>query len=373
LRRSSDPVSRKWTYVILSGILMPLLGGVVTNMVLPMMGTTQTPQMAVPLTALNSMIIGLGMLRYRLFIISPEQTARTVVDTMTEGLFLADPSGAISFVNPSVTKMLDRDATALRGIDLTLIIQPAHELELALRRALQGETVSGEGSVTGPAGKRVPVEYTLRAVRRGPALEPQGIVCVVRDVGPLKALINQLEDTSKMLETQAVTDVLTGVRNRRYMDARLAEELATAQRHRVPFTVIMLDIDHFKTINDSLGHDVGDQALRGVAQALQDGLRASDVITRYGGDEFVILLPETGAERGLEIAERLREGIRQTTLPGGKGVTASLGVLTYSGDDSFDSSDALLRAVDRSLLQSKEAGRDRVRVVGVRSSETILN
>ena len=163
------------------------------------------------------------------------------------------------------------------------------------------------------------------------------------------------------------TDALTGLFNRRYFEERLNEEFARSRRYGSPLSLVMLDIDHFKRINDTFGHPFGDQVLKSVALTARARLREVDLIARYGGEELIAILPETGPEDALKVCERVREAIASLGLehPGPDGtaqpvrLTASLGVATVPAAD-LSSAEALLRAADVSLYAAKGAGRNRV-------------
>lgn len=163
------------------------------------------------------------------------------------------------------------------------------------------------------------------------------------------------------------TDALTGLFNRRYFEERLNEEFARSRRYGSPLSLVMLDIDHFKRINDTFGHPFGDLVLKAVAQTARSRLREVDLLARYGGEELIALLPETGPGDALKVCERVREAIAALGLepPGADGaaepvrLTASLGVATVPSAD-LGSAEALLMAADTSLYAAKGAGRNRV-------------
>ncbi|MCW5892711.1 MAG: diguanylate cyclase [bacterium] len=164
-------------------------------------------------------------------------------------------------------------------------------------------------------------------------------------------------------EAAARTDAVTGLANRRYLDRRLGEELRRARLHRQPLAVLFLDLDHFKRVNDTLGHDRGDAVLRAVGTALRSALRAADVIARYGGEEFVVLLPEVDRAGAAIAAERVRAAVAAETMraiPDGPAVTATIGVATFPDDGSDAAS--LVTLADAAMLRGKQAGRNRVEV-----------
>ena len=168
------------------------------------------------------------------------------------------------------------------------------------------------------------------------------------------------------------TDVLTGWHNRRYLQVRLHEELARARRDREHLVCLMLDVDHFKRINDTYGHAAGDYVLQEIANRIDAQIRASDVAARYGGEEFIVLLPDTDLESGTKLAERIRKAVSaaQYDLPGGEKetITASIGISgTLPDRDAEDLKtlgEALIAHADVALYEAKSDGRDRIAVDG---------
>jgi diguanylate cyclase (GGDEF)-like protein len=177
----------------------------------------------------------------------------------------------------------------------------------------------------------------------------------------VKRRTRELEALNQRLEELATTDSLTGVHNRRAFEERLSEELARAGRTNSPLSLIIMDLDHFKGINDRFGHAVGDEVLKDFVQTLSPLLRASDPLFRIGGEEFVILLPGSEAAAAQELAHRIRATIAARRLPSDRGevrYTVSIGIasLAQTGPAAED----LLRAADRALYRAKETGRNRV-------------
>jgi diguanylate cyclase (GGDEF)-like protein len=164
-----------------------------------------------------------------------------------------------------------------------------------------------------------------------------------------------------LAEVRAQTDSLTGLPNKRAVTDTLKRMLAHASRTITPLSLLMIDLDYFKTINDQFGHPVGDQALANVGAAIASALRASDFAGRNGGEEFAVLLPDTGVDGALEAAERIRSAIASIELPAaGPSLTASLGIAVYP--DHAVSADRLERLADAALYTAKRAGRNRSEV-----------
>ncbi len=193
-------------------------------------------------------------------------------------------------------------------------------------------------------------------------------------IGPQVALaLERAEWQERATEFQlmSITDSLTGLPNRRYLEERLAEELNRSKRYDSPMSFLMIDIDDFKAYNDKNGHQAGDVALQITAHCLKGALRAVDIASRYGGEEFCILLPQTGITEAGAIADRIRQRVSTTEFPHGKAqplghVTISVGVSTFT--KNIDTSENIIAAADRALYQAKSMGKDRVEFYGERES-----
>ena len=186
----------------------------------------------------------------------------------------------------------------------------------------------------------------------------------------LAVAVNQAHLFAQM-QQQALTDGLTGCYNRRSFELQLERDLHLATRMRQPLSLVMLDLDHFKQINDQAGHEAGDEALRMLADALREGLRGVDTAARFGGDEFVLILPQANQEGAQLVAERLRKRLEETIVPGFGKVTASFGVATFPIHAS--SRDTLVVAADRALYNSKNAGRNRISFPTDESDQALPN
>jgi diguanylate cyclase (GGDEF)-like protein len=185
-------------------------------------------------------------------------------------------------------------------------------------------------------------------------------------VGPQVALAlerAEWQERANEFQLMSITDPLTSLTNRRYLEERLTEELNRSRRYDYPMSFLMIDIDDFKAYNDNNGHQAGDLALQITAHCLKGALRSADVASRYGGEEFCILLPQTGIAEAGAIAERIRQRVRTADFPHGKTqplgrVTVSIGVSTFSS--IVNTSENIIAAADRALYQAKSMGKDRV-------------
>ena len=183
-----------------------------------------------------------------------------------------------------------------------------------------------------------------------------------RQLKELAALYREKARLFEQARRMSITDHLTGLRNRRYLDKALTRELALAERYDGSFSLIMLDIDDFKRCNDLHGHLAGDGVLQELARILESHVRQVDVVVRYGGEEFIILLPQTDRKGALEMGERIRRAVREHSFADGKEgndirVTISLGIAAHPQDAS-EASELIARA-DEALYAAKFAGKDR--------------
>ena len=182
----------------------------------------------------------------------------------------------------------------------------------------------------------------------------------VREEGKLRAMTESLSARSVTLEHAALTDGLTGMQNRRYFDDALREYLEEFRRIGKPVGLLLLDLDHFKSVNDTHGHDVGDEVLRVVAGCLREFTRYHDVVARLGGEEFAVVAPNMDTDMLIKLAERIRKAIAALTVTTGNvrlRVTTSIGIAIWDGKENAEQ---FYRRADRMLYEAKRLGRNRV-------------
>jgi two-component system, cell cycle response regulator len=197
----------------------------------------------------------------------------------------------------------------------------------------------------------------LRAGKRIVALQTE----LRRNADNLRALNADLSAANRRLYEVAHLDALTGLPNRRLMVERLQQEWAAYKRRLAPLALILLDVDHFKRVNDEHGHDFGDTVLTRIAQILRREIRAEDTIARMGGEEFLVLTPNTDGAAARDLAERMRVRVAEEVFDGGGrqwSVTASFGVAT--AEPGMSGWEALFKLADNALYEAKSAGRNRV-------------
>jgi diguanylate cyclase (GGDEF)-like protein len=215
------------------------------------------------------------------------------------------------------------------------------------------------------------IRFYAGAPLLSPTGEALGSVCVIdrkpreldeQQVQALQALSRQVTTLLEMrrlvaeLEMLSTTDALTGLRNRRAFDEKMLDEHQRSARSSRPFSLLLIDIDHFKSYNDDFGHQAGDDALGEVARILQYTVRSYDMAARYGGEEFAVILPNTEKQGAMELAERLRRAVERAEWMNRR-ITVSVGVATLAFGQSIP---ALIEEADRALYTAKEQGRNRI-------------
>jgi two-component system, cell cycle response regulator len=279
-----------------------------------------------------------------------ENKLNTIVTHIKDGILIVDESGVVKFANPAAAQMFDRPLSDLIDHQLGLPIVVGNVAELDIIRS---------GGILGRA------EITVGETEW---LEQKVSIVSMRDVSErnqiedkLRIALNKQKVLSQKLKKLANTDVLTGISNRRNILATLKKEFQRTQRYHQIFSLLVIDIDHFKLVNDSYGHSVGDQVLQEISRFLVNCFRNVDTVGRLGGEEFIIILPATKSQEAIGLAERLCEQIRNLEIDTTSGlikITISIGVTVYQPHDQNDTD--ILKRADDALYQAKESGRDRV-------------
>lgn len=354
------------TAMLLVGAFMPWVGNAYYLFGTPPPGVDLTPLAFSASAALWAWgLLGLDLLR-----ILP--IARdTLLEHMIEGVVVVDDQNRVVDLNPAARRQLGLGAMPAVGMRADELFWNCPELVEQLNGA-PGNNEERELHLHGGGDMVLLSRVVSVRDRRGRAI---GRLATLRDVSERKRseralseanaqLTRQLEIVSTLqdeLHQQAVRDPLTGLFNRRYMQETLHNELARADHAGQPLAVVMLDVDHFKRLNDTCGHTAGDLVLQAFAALLEEHSRERDLLYRYGGEEFLIILPNTGTREALSCANRWRVKCTELRIAcnGGEiSPTASAGVAVFPfhGQDA----PALLAAADAALYRAKAAGRNRV-------------
>ncbi len=286
-----------------------------------------------------------------------QQRFRAIFDNIRDyAIYTITLNGVIEEWNQSLQRYAGWMAADVEGQSMRTLFPPDDPELPRLDRFLSQAERTGSVEIEGPQrkrdGSRLWADTVITALPDESG-SVRGFVVVSRDITERK----RIEDDLKLLAT---SDPLTGADNRRQGQIRLAAEFARHDLEGHTFAVLMLDIDHFKSINDRLGHAAGDAVLRALVQTCKSTLRVVDAVVRWGGEEFLIVLPGTDAATAVVVAERLRAEIAavRVSIPGGAsaGLTVSIGVAEAAGEDTNE----LLRRADVALYAAKSGGRNRV-------------
>lgn len=182
--------------------------------------------------------------------------------------------------------------------------------------------------------------------------------------------LRKVQSLNRKLEASVVTDGLTGLKNRVFFNQRAIVEFERFKRYKTKLSILMIDIDRFKRINDTYGHDVGDEVLKKVSKELQGQLRKADLIARWGGEEFIVLLPETNIEEAIYVAEKLREKVEALIFENNEVLTISIGVSMLAESETLES---WIRRADRALYHAKSQGRNRVCISREGSEDNLVD
>ena len=299
--------------------------------------------------SLVGLIYAIGLFRYRMLKLVPMARA-AVFDRMRNGILVFDPSGSLIDFNRSSTAIFPFITHDRIGTDVADLLAP-HPAFLRLYSNADGD--SGEIEVAGPCGTKV------YSVTSSTSEEKKRTICRIFEF----ADITRQADLLGKLKEMASIDQLTGIWNRRFLLELGDKEISRLKRSRRGMSVIIADIDRFKSINDTFGHANGDAVLKSFAETVRGCLRTSDIFSRYGGEEFVILLPETSPESAAEIAGRIRAKIQDSAVRSA-GITirftASFGVYGEPIVAPEQSLSAMIDSADKALYDAKNTGRNRV-------------
>jgi diguanylate cyclase (GGDEF)-like protein len=342
----SSGVYRRQIGVILVGLGITWLNSIIfVAGITPLPGADNTP-FSFTVTALA---FAYSLFRYRLLDIVP--VARdALIENMSDGVIVLDAQNRLVDINPAARRML----SSLKNLEIGDAFDEAFSdlPHLAERFRDVNDT-----HVELPVGEPPHRYYDLRiSPLHGGEGNFIGRLAVWRDITPIKKA--QVE-----LQEQVIRDPLTGLFNRRFLTETLEREFARAKRERAPISLVMIDIDQFKAVNDAYGHDAGDAILVGLAKLLQGQTRGGDIVSRYGGEEFLVVLPNVTAEIAFQIAEKWRTSFQSPDTPfetTGIRATISCGIAEYPihGDTAAD----VITNADRAMYLAKQMGRNCVMI-----------
>ena len=395
MRATLDGVERIYGFRRLGDYPLYVIAGLAADDVLA--GWRHSCMLAVVAGLLLFLALSLALIRVLRAGSREAVTARRLQDSEARYRMLAEnshdviwtidiPSRRYTYVSPSVSDMLGYTVDEVIGQSCNAWLTPdsalrlAREVDLRLRRIAAGDPGAGvlvsELEMVRKDGEQVAVEVVSSYLLNEDGVA-RTILGITRNVSERKAAESALRESNRQLHARieeigrlqsalqelAVRDSLTGLYNRRYLDETLEREVSRARREGIPLSLVMLDIDYFKRVNDTYGHQVGDEVLRTLAATLSADIRTEDVACRYGGEEFLILLPNMPLVAALARAEAWRAAVESLAIGHGDFVltfTISLGVAAYP--EHGKTPDDLTRCADQALYKAKHEGRNRVSV-----------
>lgn len=292
---------------------------------------------------------------------------REILDNLYDGIFFVDKEGCITYWNKGATNLTGYNSADVQGRNYCDIFKPLdkqgkHLCEndtCPIRRVFDISTLTEvEAYICHKEGHLLPISIRIAPVRE---VSKQYVVAVEihSSSSPRYAMRQRLEE----LQELAMHDLLTGIANRRYVEINISARLEELRRYGFDFSILFIDADHFKSVNDKYGHSVGDRILKMISATVANSLRSFDIIGRWGGEEFVVLLVNTRREDLYKLADRLRRLVENSALTLDSGetlqVTVSIGA---TGAQRGDTVESLIDRADRLMFKSKRRGRNQVSV-----------
>lgn len=283
-----------------------------------------------------------------------ESILNAVINSTRDALIMIDNLGSVTLWNPAAEQLFGYTKEDMLGKELHRLVvndesdYQAYKMNINSNKITDNYETIKELKARHKNGHEIDVEISISALNIN---ENNYFVGLVRDV-------SERVKAREALEKLSVTDFLTNTYNRRYFIKKLEEEIERSKRTGRDFSLAMLDIDWFKTINDRFGHNAGDHVLKSIADFIKNRIRSADCLARWGGEEFMILLTDTSIIKAHGLLEELRQGISKISIPGVDNFTGSFGAVGYTPDDTADT---MVHKADNMMYEAKSAGRNCIR------------
>jgi len=286
----------------------------------------------------------------RLALSQLDEQFKVTFDIAINGIAILNEDGSFNYINRALIEMYEYNEDYLRHLGIRLLLNDEESAKVLLDTAKRGEKIDKMHiRAHTRSGQPLDIDLTM-----GYIPELKQYYMVIQDITNALAYTTALQQSKKHLEQRVTKDYLTNAYNRAYLEERLEQLIQVEKR---AFGLILLDIDHFKKVNDTYGHLVGDDVLVHLVEALKGELRRGDTLARFGGEEFIILLPDANHEQTLNIAYKLQRYIADLDFENSPNITCSFGVESYDGEQEKR---ALLLSADNALYKAKESGRNTV-------------
>lgn len=305
-------------------------------------------------------------------VIDSEKLYKSIFDASPDAIVMFDINYRILIASKSANEVLGFEGDCLVGENILqfFVDKESKRIEKNIRRVFNENNI-GTTNYRGKKNNNSTIyEVNSRAIKdeNGNSIN---LVSIIRDVTQkvileelLEAREKQYKELAKELERKNISlservsiDNLTGIKNRYYFDERIKEEVDLAKRQKVSFSLLLFDLDHFKLVNDNFGHDVGDKVLKRVTDAVSKIIRSYDIFARWGGEEFVVLMPNTTEAEAVPAAEKIRKTVEDISHPDIEKITISIGIAIWEPDDDVDQ---IFVKADKALYTAKNQGRNRV-------------
>jgi diguanylate cyclase (GGDEF)-like protein len=315
---------------------------------------------------LSGALMTVGLVRFRLLDLVPVAREK-LIESMEDGLLVLDAEHRILDSNPAAERIIGGTREGWTGAHVRVALSVWPEMA----DCLAGLTCDETATIVSPAGRTISVTVVplrgTRAALDGSLITLRDATAQAATAADLQTMnedlherVLQIETLQEELREQAIRDPLTGLFNRRYLDATLEREIGRAEREGYPVSIVMIDVDHFKRVNDERGHAAGDQTLRFLGAQLRSGLRTGDIACRYGGDEFLLVLPNTSLRNAYTRAEEWRRAVESSSvywMEWHEATTLSAGVAAFPQHGVTPAE--VLASVDAAMYAAKDAGRNR--------------
>ncbi len=341
---------RRHLIFIFSPLIIIVIFTVLINLLAPLAGG-DAPPIGHILVSFYLAFIGYGIFRFRIIKPDPEIIVAPLLFQISDMVILTDNRGKILRTNRAVSDLLDYSTDEL----------VTRHVKIMLPGVFLAQMESVERNAVSSRGKILPVNCTINQVNdlHGDCI---GYFILLKDLTRIKKmeeLMKILQASNMELDRLAVTDSLTSLFNRNKVEATLEQEILRSKRYKSTFSVILFDIDHFKSINDTYGHMAGDEVLRLIADSVRNNIRETDVAGRWGGEEFIIICINTSHEAAAAMAEKIRYNFEMLKPPAAGRVTASFGVPENSENDTMET---IILRCDEAMYVSKRLGRNQTSV-----------
>lgn len=383
--RSKNKLRKKQVNIIVLSSLIPFSIILFLENILPYFGVAQLPAMGQIITVIMLVGVDYAIMNYQFMSISDAVVTNKLFNELTGLTILINPEGYIIKTNQYIENLLHYSQTEIKGTHITEIIREQEFCDAIKRCDVLYQQVSlKEVEVFSSYGISVPFNLTLVPIR-AKAQILQGHLIIGEDIRITKwlqeeviknrqineemvKLNHELRLMNEVLVNKSIKDGLTDLFNHQYMNELLEEKLKRIQATEEKLCIMMLDIDHFKLVNDTFGHQVGDRVLVKVAELIRENVMSSGYIGRYGGEEFIVVLPDTGLQKAAVIAEAIRRSVQEYDFSlEHRRVTLSIGVVEYNGEISH----VLINKADMLLYQAKSSGRNKVQFNNIADEKMI--